>query len=120
MQHDRNLFRPVDVVALAAILRSHTDVNMISLLTKTTMHHCTRVQSRCTQSLQGCPVTVAEWAELARPRTVGGMRLIRMLQWLDSTHIAKVRAQRRTRIAAPAFGATPRSLDGTAFFSKVR
>lgn len=91
MQHDRNLNRPVDVRALVAILRTCGDVNMISLLTKTTMHHSTRVQSRCMQSRAGCPISAREWAALAQPRVVRGVRLVRMLQWLDSTHIAKAR-----------------------------
>eukprot|EP00892_Ulva_mutabilis_P004240 jgi/Ulvmu1/2188/UM013_0034.1 len=90
IQHDRNLNRPVDIGGLVAVLRTRTDVNMISLLTKTTMHHATRVQSRCTQSQHGCPVTLAEWTALAQPHHIGSVRLIRMLQWLDSTHIAKV------------------------------
>lgn len=90
MQHDRNLTRAVDAKTLVAILRSCEDVNMVSLLTKTTMHHSIRVQSRCMQALQGCPITAPEWAALAQPRLVVGVRLVRMLQWLDSTHIAKV------------------------------
>lgn len=90
LQHDRNLIRAVDAKTLVAILRSSEDVNMVSLLTKTTIHHSIRVQSRCMQALQGCPITAPEWAALAEPRLVGGVRLIRMLQWLDSTHIAKV------------------------------
>ena len=35
-------------------------------------------------------LTDEEWQALQQPHWKGGLRLVPMLQWLDSTHIAKV------------------------------
>jgi hypothetical protein len=50
-------------------------------------------ERRCQQmvdKLSGCRVTPEEWQALQDPCWKGSLRLIPMLQWLDSTHVAKV------------------------------
>lgn len=90
-QHDRTFMRPLDLAAVLATLRAAADVQMVSLLTRSTMRHVDRVRSRTSRPGVPSVLKPSDWSALAEPRIVAGVRLVRLLQWLDSTHLARVR-----------------------------
>jgi hypothetical protein len=83
--------RQVDVCAALNAMAVAPDVQMLSLLTRTTVGHTARIRSRTQQAGAPSVLTSVDWQSLAEPRHVNGLRLVRLLQWLDSTHIARVR-----------------------------
>lgn len=58
VQHDRTFTREVPAAAVVGVLEGSEDVNMVSFLTRSTMHHVMRVQSRHAQKSSRCTVLV--------------------------------------------------------------
>jgi hypothetical protein len=103
-QHDRTFLREVDLNGAVAALLREPDIAMISFLTASTIGHAKRIRGRCAEAQQRCVMQPTDWAWCSTAREVAGLRLVPMLQWLDSTHIAKVRRSHPATIALnPAF-----------------
>jgi hypothetical protein len=73
VQHDRTFMRPVDMPALVKVLHTEADIHMVSLLTRSTMGHTTRIWDR-TRSGKGSTVgsskmADADWKQRARSTT---------------------------------------------------
>ena len=82
--------READLRGVIEAVRTQPDVNMAGFLTASTMRHALRMQSRDSGAQQQSTMRKADWEWAETPRLVGGVRLLPMLQWLDSTHVAKV------------------------------
>ena len=92
MQHDRTFMRHVPVQQCLDALRMGSSVNMISMLTSSTANHAERVCARLAST--GFKLCDRDLQQLSTPKHVCGLRLLPMLQWLDSTHLAQVRCWR--------------------------
>ena len=90
LQHDRTFVRDVPVCQLVEALQSSDDINMVSLLTRSTMRHLEKTESRCTNACGSTALCAADWQQLQQPRWERGLRMLPLLQWMDSTHVAKV------------------------------
>lgn len=82
--------RAVDLRAVATVLLSEPDISMVSFLMASTLGHAKRIRGRCAQAQKCSVMTPADWDWCSSVRTVAGVPLVPMLQWLDSTHVAKV------------------------------
>jgi hypothetical protein len=82
--------RFVDVNVLVGALQNAPDINMISLLTKSTTRHVERMKGRFASSTAANVMKLEDWQFFECPRMVCGVRLVPMMQWLDTTHLARV------------------------------
>jgi hypothetical protein len=92
LQHDRTLMREVPGSGLIQAMEADASINMISLLTKSTMHHAARVRGRLAQIGSADVLTQQDWEHLTSAKHVCRLRFLPLMQWLDSTHLARVRS----------------------------
>eukprot|EP00668_Euglena_longa_P045899 GGOE01061582.1.p1 GENE.GGOE01061582.1~~GGOE01061582.1.p1 ORF type:complete len:334 (+),score=92.96 GGOE01061582.1:121-1122(+) len=86
VQHDRKLAKAVDVQAIVDVLESTPAIKYVGLTIVQTLGHLHKMRSRFPRHQLDM-----SWCS---PQQVGGVTLIPLLQWYDSTHLTTVQYYR--------------------------